>query len=91
MLLSIDKEKINELLANTPQFYTVTSSHMESAQIKTEPPSISVYGTTSNLPFDVTSGRKRLLSLRSKIIESGTKLLDAEALRREIDEIKGRQ
>jgi len=90
MLLSIDKDKINELLANTPRSYIVTSSHMETAQIETEPPSISVHGTTSNLPFDVVKSKERLLSLRSRIIESGAHLLDADELRREINESKGR-
>ena len=55
----------HELLANTTRSYTVTSPRMETAQINTESPSISVHGTTSGLPYDVTK-RQRAASIVAK-------------------------
>jgi hypothetical protein len=91
MLLSIDKSKIDKMLAETPKHYVVTSSHMDAPQIAmAEASSACVYGTISN-PTPITEkARQRLLTLRQKIVESGTALLGTEALEREVDDIRGR-
>jgi hypothetical protein len=88
--LSIDSEKVKEALLHTEEPYAVFVHHIDLGSMAFELPSASVYGTTTEVPYDVQRAKKRFLSLRKKITESGTILLKPEELEREIDEIKGR-
>jgi hypothetical protein len=90
MSLSIDSDKVRQELSRTQESYAVFVHNIDLGSFTFEQPSAPVYGTTSEVPYDVRQAKERYLSLRKQITESGTPLLDAGALEREIDEIKGR-
>jgi hypothetical protein len=90
MLLSIDRNKIEEELRHTPRGYTIFSLHTETNPISEQSQTISISGTSSDVPFDSKKAHEHLLSLRRRIIESNSPLLDAEAVQREMDEFRGR-
>jgi hypothetical protein len=85
-MLSIDSAKIKEALLRTTVPYIVTARQMDSIPIHTDLPSASVSGTTPNLSHKIEKNRELYSSLRRQITESGTPLLDADALQRDRDE-----
>ena len=92
MSLSIDEEKLEELVRTTPKSYTVTSSNLAPVTldepIRTEPV---VSGTTYSAPVRLSpEAREYMLSLRRKIEESGKPLKTVAELDALIEEVKGK-
>jgi len=93
MLLSINKEKVAELLETSNNGYAVFTSGVPTLIENYKPayPTISAAsGTVYAPPVLVTAEtREHLMSVRRQIEESGVPLKSAEELTREIDEMRG--
>jgi hypothetical protein len=91
MSLSIVQKKIDEqLAANLPLAYTITSLNMEGPKVVYEPVAVEVHSVTTSLSPEAERSRTRLITLREQLLASGTKPLSPEELEREIDETRGR-
>lgn len=94
MLLSINESKVAELLKSSDQRYKVSEVPVLAtnfAPVTTYPMTTVVSGVVYGAPLRITEEtRKRLMSLRAKIEESGVPLESPEQLTREIDEMRGR-
>ena len=90
MLLSINKDKVRELVAANPPRYSITSSNLPTISIPAEPDSVSVWGTASCVPAEFDKAKARLREMRRKFAETGGQFLRADELRHAIDEIRGR-
>jgi hypothetical protein len=88
-MLTIDSAKIKEALSRTTVPCTITARQIDSIPIRTELPSVSLSGTTPNLSPKNEKNRELYSSLRRQIIDSGTRLLDVDALQRDRDERSG--
>jgi hypothetical protein len=93
MLLSINEEKVAELLKSSNKGYEVSDVPMVVENCNPAYPITSeVSGTVYTAPVLVTAEtRERLMSVRRQIEESGVPLKSAEDLTREIDEMRGRR
>ena len=91
MLLSIDKNKIEEELKKSPRPYVVSVANLEpETKGPVEIPSTEAHSAINVLPPDAEAARERLTALRRRIIERGGETASGEALARIIDEIRGR-
>ena len=96
MLLSIDEEKVAEVLKSSgiPQYKVSKSEVTEpTVGIKNYASALcAMSGTIYAAPLLVTAETKeRLMAARRKIEESGVPLKSAEDLTKEIDEMRGRR
>ena len=93
-MLDIDETRIEKLLHETPKQWYGIQAHNAPIPAEAESPIFpSNAGSTvaqSSLLISAEESRSRLLFLRSRIVQSGTRLLDEEQLQSQIDEIKGR-
>jgi hypothetical protein len=88
MPLSIDKKRIEELLATHSSEYSFAGSllmQQSGLEIRPEEP-VSINGTIYAVPPDLENARKHLIALREKI---GPNLLSEEQLRRRLEAIRG--
>lgn len=94
-MLSINEAKVAELLKTSNKGFVVSSSDLPIASENYKPayPATSeASGTAYSAPVLITAEtRDTLMSARRKIEESGIPLKKADALTREIDEMRGRR
>jgi hypothetical protein len=96
MLLSIDENKVRELLESSHGRYAVSTLDVPTVKIESYqsayPTSYAASGTDYAAPVLVTAETKEnLMSARHRIEESGVRLKSADELTREIDEMRGRR
>ena len=93
MSFVIDDDRVRELLRETVEQYVVTSTQVDAPSIEVELPSADVFGTVSMVPVSYSAEhlRETFLSIRRKIVESGSPLLTAEEIDHELDESRGPQ
>jgi len=92
-LLTIDEDKVKEAIKHAPQQKYNVRAHMITAKLELQEAGEPVVGGTialSALPPNNAEARKVLLSLRTAIEKSGTKLKTEAALDHEIDEMRRR-
>lgn len=95
MLLSINKDKVADLMKSAEKGYAVSTSDVPTTANNSAP----IYPVTSETFWVVYSSpvvvtpetKEQLMEARHKIEESGVPLKGAEALTREIDEMRGRR
>ena len=93
MLLSIDKDKVEELLKSSGNGYVVSTSDVPMVEncVPVYPSPSEVSGAVYSAPVLVTAEtRERFTAMRRQIEESGIPLKSAEDLTRNIDEMRGR-
>ena len=91
MLLSIDREKVNALLAKSEPRYTVTASNIVMSNIQNIiENTVHVVSATLEVPADLEKARERLLALRKRVIDSGKAPVSFDGLQSLIDETRGR-
>jgi hypothetical protein len=91
LLLMIDENKVREKLAAATPAYVATACNLEMPLPKYYPElEIKVSGAAMTLPPDAERARNRLIELRQRLIESGSKELSGEELQRTFDETCGR-
>lgn len=93
MLLSINENKIAELLKSSPSGYVVSTSDVPIATENfrpTYPTTSEVSGLVYTVPALATEAREYLASVRRKIEESSIPLKSVDDLEKEIDEMRGR-
>ncbi len=93
MLLSINEDKVAELLKSSSSGYAVFTSDVPVAienYMPMYPTTSEVSGTVYTAPVLATGTRERLASVRRKIEESGGPLKSVDELDKEIDEMRGR-
>jgi hypothetical protein len=96
MLLSINEDKIKELMESSGNRYTVFSLEVPTVKIENYEPayptSYAASGTIYGAPIVVTAETKEhLMTARRQIENSGVPLKSADELTREIDEMRGRR
>ncbi len=92
MLSWINKQKIQEQLAQKTPQYTITSANLDVVE-SPAPPAIAMPDAASIVfvvPPDAKKSRERLLALRNTIASKGGISLSGEELDREVDRIRGR-
>jgi len=92
MLLSINEDKLVELLKTSSPGYSVSTSDLPVAAVEESqayPMNYSASGATYGAPQMVTpEARENLLAARHRIEASGVKLKSAEELAEEINEMR---
>jgi hypothetical protein len=96
MLLSINENRITELLKSSGNGYAVSTSDVPATTIENYhsayAPTYEVSGVVYTSPALVTAETKEhLMSARHRIEESGVPLKSEGELTREIDEMRGRR
>lgn len=93
MLLSINKEKIDRLLADTHTLYTVFGSDIQVDELKAVNyaiPDSHVYSVVTEMSPEVERYRNRVLSLRKQIIDKEHVASSTDELEHIINETRGR-
>jgi hypothetical protein len=91
MLLTIDTARLEELSKSNQPTYIVTSSHLMGLDaLPLTPPSSAVYGASFVSSGEAAPFDRQLQILRQRIVDSGMKLKTADAIDRELDEMRRR-